>query len=82
MICEFVLNIIFNIVEGCLSVLPSWDWNINAGFFSAALDMLRLACYLLPMDTIGTMFLIVNFLVLFRIVISLVKTVWELLPLV
>lgn len=82
MISEFLLNIVFNIVEGALSILPSFDWNINSAFFQGALDVIRLAGYLLPMNTITIMIGIVIFLTLFRIAVSLIKTIWELLPLV
>lgn len=82
MISEFLLNIVFGIVEGALSILPAFDWNIKSSFFQGALDVIRVAGYLLPMDTIATMISIVVFLTLFRIAVSLIKTIWELLPLV
>ena len=82
MISEFLMNIVFGIVEGALSILPGWEWNVNASFFQSFLDMIRLAGYLLPMDTIVTIIVIINLLLLFRIAISIIKTIWELLPLV
>lgn len=82
MISEFLLNIVFNIVEGALSILPAFDWNVKTSFFQSFLDMLRLAGYLLPMQTIAIIIGIINALLLFRITISLIKTIWELLPLV
>lgn len=82
MIGEFLLNIVFNIVEGALSILPAFDWNVKSAFFQGFLDVLRLACYMLPMGSIVTMISIVVFLTLFRIAVSLIKTIWELLPLV
>ena len=82
MISEFLLNIVFNIVEGALSILPNFSWSVENTFFSTALDLLRLSCYLLPMGTIATIIGIINVLLLFRIAISLLKTIWEILPLV
>lgn len=82
MIVEFFMNIVFNIVESVLSILPAFDWNVNSAFFQGFLDVLRLACYMLPMGSIVTMISIVVFLTLFRIAVSLIKTIWELLPLV
>lgn len=82
MISEFILNIVFNLVEGVLSVLPAFDWNVKSSFFQSALDMLRLAGYVLPMGTIATIITIINVLFTIRITISVIKTIWELLPLV
>ena len=82
MISEFILNIVFNIVEGVFSILPAFDWNVEGAFFQGALDMLRLAGYVLPMGTIAAIITIINALLLIRIGVSLIKTIWELLPLV
>ena len=82
MIVEFFLNIVFNIVESALSVLPAWDWNVKASFFQGFFDVLRLACYMLPMGSILMMINIVIFIIQFKIIISLLKTIWEILPLV
>lgn len=82
MIVEFFMNIIFKIVENALSILPAFDWNVKSSFFQGFLDILRLACYMLPMNSIVTMIGIVIFLNLFRITVSIIKTIWELLPLV
>lgn len=82
MIPEFFLNLVFNLVESVLSILPAFDWNVKSSFFSAFLDMLRLACYLLPMETIVTIIVLINVLLVFRIAVSLLKTIWDILPLV
>lgn len=81
MIPEFFMNIVFGIVEGVFSVLPAIEWNVENAFFSTTLDLLRLACYVLPMGTIVAIIVIINALVLFRIFVSVVRTIWELLPL-
>ena len=82
MISEFILNIVFNIVEGVFSILPVFEWNVQGAFFQGALDMMRLAGYVLPMGTITAIIVIINTLLLIRIGVSLIKTIWELLPLV
>lgn len=82
MIPEFFLNLVFNLVESVLSILPGFNWNVDSAFFTSALDMISLVFYLLPMGTIVTIIGIINVLLLFRIAISIIKTIWELLPLV
>lgn len=81
MIGEYVLNIVFNIVERALSTLPVFDWNIKASFLQSALDMIHLAGYMLPMGTIVTIIGIIGFLMTWRIAVSLLRTIWEVLPL-
>lgn len=82
MIIETMLDIVFRIVEGVLSILPNFSWSVENSFFSSALDLLRVACYLLPMGTVVSIITIINLLLIFRIAISIIKTIWELLPLV
>lgn len=82
MISEFLLNIVFNIVEGVFSILPNFQWSVENSFFSTALDMVRLACYVLPMETISAIIILINFLLLFRIIVSILRTIWDILPLV
>ena len=82
MIIEAVLNIVFGLVEGVLSLVPAVEWNVNASFFSSALDFVRLACYMLPMDTIIQIIMIINLIMGWRIAIALLRTIWDVLPLV
>lgn len=82
MIGEFFLNIIFNIVTGMFSMLPNWTWNVTSGAFGVALNIIRTVSYLLPMSTVGAIVGIIVSITIFRIVISIIKTIWELLPLV
>lgn len=82
MISEFIFNIIFAIVSGMLSLLPDISWNVDSGALSTFLDYVRVASYLLPMDTIGTIVGLIISIITFRIIISLIKTIWEVLPLV
>jgi len=82
MITEFFLNIIFTIVTGLFSILPDWSWNVNTGAFGVALNIIRTVTYLLPMSTVVAIVNIIVSITIFRIVISIIKTIWELLPLV
>lgn len=81
MIIEAVLDFVFNIVEGLLGMLPDVQWNIEGTAFTVFLDYVEMVCYLLPMGTILQIVSIVVGLITFKIVISLIKTIWDLLPL-
>ena len=82
MLVEGILNILFKFLEWIFALLPDWSWNVEASFFSSALDFIRLAGYLLPMDTIITIFVITNVLIAWQIVVAILRTVWDVLPLV
>lgn len=81
MIVEGILNGVFAIVEALLRLLPDISWNLDTTAFNVFLDILEMVCYLLPMPTIVTIVTLVIGLVTFRIIISLIRTIWELLPL-
>ena len=82
MIVETMLDLVFKIVEGVLSILPNFSWSVENSFFSSALDLIRVACYLLPMGTVVSIITIINLLLVIRIAIAIIKTIWDLLPLV
>lgn len=82
MVTEGILNAVFGILEGFLSLLPDISWNVDGSAFDIFFDVLEMVCYLLPMPTIIAIFFIVVGFTAFRIVISLIKTIWDLLPIV
>ena len=82
MISEFFLNIVFTLVEWLLSPLPEMDISLNFGATSYFFGIVRCVLYMLPLDTISTIIGIVVAMGLFRIFIAIVKTIWDLLPLV
>lgn len=82
MISEFLLNIVFRIVESALSLLPDWSFTINEESLNVFLSWIRVAGYLLPMNTILVLVGLVIWFGIFRITIAGVKTIWDVLPLV
>ena len=81
MILEFFINIIFNIVMDMMSTLPA-DFTFDTAAINTFLEIVRVATYLFPFNTLINIMSIVIGINLFRIVISIIKTIWELLPLV
>jgi len=82
MISEFMLNILFSILNGLLSVLPDISWTVDVDKFAPFFQIIAVAGYLLPMGTIVTIVGLVMAITVFRIIISIVKTIWDLLPIV
>ncbi len=82
MISETFLNIVFGIVEGLLGLLPNISWDVSTAGITAFVSILRMAFYLLPMDTISRIIGLIISIIAFKIIISLLKTIWDILPLV
>ena len=82
MVSEFLIDIIYNIVVGLLSLLPDISWSVDSSVFSYFIGILQVAGYMLPMGTVGTIIGLIVALTTFRVIISVVRTVWELLPVV
>ena len=80
MVTELLFDFLFDILFSLLEKLPDYNIEIPETAITSALDWIRLAGYLLPMDAILNCFQIILYLALFRIVISLVKTIWEIIP--
>ena len=82
MISEFFLDIIFNLVSGMLSAAPDITFSVETSAFQYFVDILKVACYMLPMNTVSTIIGIIVGISGLRIVIAVIRTIWDLLPLV
>lgn len=80
MILEAVINVCFVILGGFSSLFPNISWSVDSAVFNAFFDIIRVAGYLLPMHTVVSILEIVVVFQLFKIVIALIKTVWDLIP--
>ena len=80
MILETIINAIFLPLNGLLGLLPNISWDVGASVFTKFFEVVRMACYFLPMGTVGTIFGLVIAINAFKIVISIIKTIWQLLP--
>ena len=82
MISEFFINIIFGIVTGLMSLLPDIQWSVDTTAFQYFLDVIKVVGYLLPADAVMTVVGLIIDLTILRFVVALIKTLWDLLPLV
>lgn len=82
MITEGILNFVFSVLSGFLRLLPDISWNVQETAFNTFLDFLKVICYILPMPTVLFILTTIIAVTVFRIIISLIKTIWDLLPLV
>lgn len=82
MISEFFLNIIFKLVSGMFSVVPDITFSVDTTAFQYFVDILKVACYMLPMGTVSAIIGIIVGLAWLRIQVAIIRTIWDLLPLV
>ena len=82
MITEAILSAVFSFVSGLLSRLPEINIQIPERVFVSAAQYWNCACYILPMGTIKAIIAILIGLQLFRIAVAVIKTIWDLLPVV
>lgn len=80
MIFETIINFIFIPLNGLLALLPNISWEVGSSVFTKFFEVLRMACYFLPMGTVVSVFSLVVAINSFKIVISIIKTIWQLLP--
>ena len=80
MIFEAIFNVIFYPLYGLLSLLPDISWEVHPDVFESFFAFIRLAGYLLPMGTVLSILKYVVLFNVFKILISIIKTVWNLIP--
>ena len=78
----FVCGVVFSI----LALMPDVDaisvaLESNAGLLDSFADYIQCACYLLPMGTVNTIIVVICGLMVLRLVVSFLKTLWGVLPL-
>ncbi|SHM16801.1 hypothetical protein SAMN02746066_00978 [Anaerosporobacter mobilis DSM 15930] len=78
-----IINGLFDFIFGLANVLFEFLPSVEIGFgtgFNTFLSIVSSVAYLLPMNTILIMFGIIISLMIFRIIVSVIKTIWQLLP--
>lgn len=82
MIVENVFNMMFDALSVLLGLLPDIQWDVQGSFFTAFYDVLSVACYFLPMATVSAIISLIVSINLFKILVSLLKTIMQLIPFV
>ena len=77
-----MINIVFTIVSGFLSLLPDVSWSVETTAFEYFLSILKIAGYMFPWGTVVAICSMIVALSIFRVVIAFIKSIWDLLPLV
>lgn len=80
MITEAIINVFFILVGGISNLFPNVVWNVDSEVFQAFFGILQMVGYLLPMHTVVSILEIVILFNIFKIAVSLIKTIWQLIP--
>lgn len=83
LIAGFVVSLVIGIVLiPALGMLPAISINVGSVISSSVYSYIRAAAYFLPMVTVGQILVMQVTLWIFRLVIAVIKAVWEVLPFV
>ena len=80
MIVEGIFNLLFGLLNGLLSFLPDVSWTVQADMFTKFFDVVRVVGYLLPMGTVFDILSVIVILIVFRTVVALIRTLWDMIP--
>lgn len=80
MITDMMINLIYSIFMFLLGGYQPLTFNIDTTVFRTFSDFLAFIFYILPMKGLLPIITIFAALMMFRIVISVIKTIWDLLP--
>lgn len=82
MIIETIFNIIFSVIDIILTPFDGINLIINSNIFNTVLEYLSVATYVLPIQNFIPIIVFVISTMLLRIVITALKTLWDILPLI
>lgn len=80
MITEAILSFFFNLIRYVFELLPDFSWSLDAGAASYFMSILEVVCYMLPIDTFVSIAGITIDLIIFRIIVSVIRTLWDIVP--
>lgn len=80
MITDACINLIYNIFMALLGSYEPLTFNFDSSVYGTISNFLAFIFYILPIDGLVPIVVIVIGITVFRIVISVIKTVWDLLP--
>ena len=81
MILDFLLSNLFSLINPLIELLPDITFDLDVSTFSSFYQYLHVVLWVLPCGTIAAVAALQLLLIAFRAVVSLIKTLWQLLPL-
>ena len=82
MITEKLIDILFSVAASLLALLPDISWDVNTSAPQYLLDVVRMVCYLLPINTIVSIASATIGFATFRACMAFIRTLKDFLPFV
>lgn len=82
MLFDALINLIFDLVESILDGLPVMQLDVDFGVLNGFLDFVSMCLYFIPWRLLLPILAIIIMLQTWRIIVSVIRVVWELLPFV
>ncbi len=82
MIVEGLITIVFDLVMLLLDLIPDVSFTIPADSVAALVDFFHIIFYVVPVSTVLAIVSASALIHSFRLIVSFVKTIWNLLPFV
>lgn len=80
MLVEGILSVVFGIINFILMPLNVVNFVVNALSFEPIVEFVNMALYLIPFRELMPIFIFFVSMMVFRIAVAIVKTIWDLLP--
>lgn len=81
MVVEGILTVVFGVINTLLMPLNIINFVVDNTVFTTILEFINMALYLIPFKQLIPIFTFFVALMMFRIVVAFIKTIWDLLPL-
>ena len=82
MIVESLLSVVFGLINFILLPLQIVDFALDLVALEPVIQFINMALYLIPFNRLMPIFIFFVSMMSFRIIISLIKTIWDILPIV
>lgn len=80
MIVDGMLSLLFNLIDFILTPLELINWNFDNSLLNPILDFITMAIWLIPIKQLMPIFLMFVALMSFRVAISMLKTINNIIP--
>lgn len=80
MVVEALLSVVFGVINLLLMPLSVVNFVVNAISLEPVVEFINMAMYLIPFKELMPIFVFFVSMMIFRVVVSFIKTIWDLLP--
>lgn len=80
MISDLIVSLIYNIFMFIVNGREPLRFNIESSVYEFIHDFMAFLFFILPIGGLKRIFSIIVSIIVFRIIIAIVKTIWDLLP--